>query len=329
VVKKTVFLALVIVQLTCICVLVYRLFKNHPVVLGAYSLSPIDKASVSVPTDSLLHYYYELQPNSVKYEDLEFLGLSGEVKHTINQDGLNERYDYKIPKLDDTYRIVVLGDSFTEGMFVDTEKNYVELLEDRLNGLSRCANWLHFDVINLGVEGYDMQYTAERWKRKGIKYAPDLVILLTEEDDFTYPNELFHPVVERIHKELDASSTADMQPTDQPKDFYEAWTIAYKEILRIYDGDISRIVFQSADHLKTITTLYNGPLVLVTLKNTSKLVLQELQQIQKQRPQTFLFIIDGYDMFPDGHPSNEGHRQFAQFMYDKITERNIVSCNIR
>ncbi len=326
--KKTVFLSIVFLQLICISLLIYGAVKNHASVLGTYSLSPIDKTFIFYPTNSSLQYYYELQPNSVKYEDLEFLGLSGEVKHTINQDGLNERYDYQIPKPDNTYRIVVLGDSFTEGMFVDTENNYTELLEDRLNVSLRCANWIHFDVINLGVEGYDMQYNAERWKRKGIKYQPDLVILLTEEDDFIQPNELFHPVVEKIQKELEAASIAEIKTFDTSKDFYEAWTLASQEILQAYNGDITQIILQSAESLKTITATYEGPFIITTLKSTSKSILQELQFVQNQRPQTFLFTIGDYDMFPDGHPSKEGHRQFAQFMYDQLMKNDIISCDI-
>jgi len=100
---------------------------------------------------------YELRPN---------------VDNT-NLDGLHESRNYSIKKKSGLKRILIIGDSVAQGYRVNIHDNYSEKLEVLLN--QRSSNQ-KYEVINLGVIGYDTQQIFERLKEKGLKYNPDIVI---------------------------------------------------------------------------------------------------------------------------------------------------------
>ncbi len=78
-------------------------------------------------------------------------------------------------------RVLVLGDSTTAGHGVpDAEKLYTSRLERLLNadGASR------FEVFNMGVGGYHTLQEVETLRVEGLKYEPDVVIVLVCLNDF-------------------------------------------------------------------------------------------------------------------------------------------------
>jgi lysophospholipase L1-like esterase len=91
----------------------------------------------------------------------------------INADGFRDR-DYDVGK-SDAVRIVVLGDSVTFGRGVPLEGTYVKLLEERLNREERGG--LRYEVLNLGVSGYNSRQQLEFYETKGRKYEPDLIVI--------------------------------------------------------------------------------------------------------------------------------------------------------
>lgn len=90
-----------------------------------------------------------------------------------NSHGFRDR-DRTTQKPAGTYRIVVLGDSYTEGLQVPLEDTFVALLEEKLNasGLGR-----YFEVLNLGQSGFGTADALVRYVGVGREYSPDLVIL--------------------------------------------------------------------------------------------------------------------------------------------------------
>ena len=105
----------------------------------------------------------------------------------INSDGFRDR-EYALQKPPHTYRIVVLGDSVAFGRFNLPEDNLARRLEARLN--SACPG-RSFEVLNMGVEGYNTVQEAELLKAKALKYAPDLVIVYYSLNDADYPEYYF------------------------------------------------------------------------------------------------------------------------------------------
>lgn len=88
-----------------------------------------------------------------------------------NQFGFNDR-DYPLQKAPDTFRVLVVGDSF--GWAGGLEGNYSALLEtmfERRDGAHKI------DVINTGYPGTDTAEQLTMLKKYGLQYNPDLVIL--------------------------------------------------------------------------------------------------------------------------------------------------------
>jgi lysophospholipase L1-like esterase len=90
----------------------------------------------------------------------------------INQKGLRDR-EHSYQRKTDNERIVVLGDSFAWGYGVEESARFSQLLEKSLG----------VEVINAGVSGYSTDQELLWYKNEGIKYEPDLVILVLAGND--------------------------------------------------------------------------------------------------------------------------------------------------
>ncbi len=95
------------------------------------------------------------------------------VEVTINSKGLRDvEMDYV--KAADEFRILVLGDSYVEGMRVPLEQTFSKVLEQRLNAVDSP---IKFQVINAGVSAWGTDQALLWYRNEGVKYEPDLVIL--------------------------------------------------------------------------------------------------------------------------------------------------------
>lgn len=74
----------------------------------------------------------------------------------------------------DTFRILVLGDSYTEALQVPLKKSFSALLEKKLNENSDSRK---FEVLNLGQSGFGTADAYMRYVNFGVHYSPDVVIL--------------------------------------------------------------------------------------------------------------------------------------------------------
>ena len=72
-----------------------------------------------------------------------------------------------------TFRIMTLGDSFTNGQGVRYEESYPALLSRALNG---NGDDRRYEVINLGIGGFNLRASVDRLEKKGLKFAPDLIV---------------------------------------------------------------------------------------------------------------------------------------------------------
>jgi hypothetical protein len=122
---------------------------------------------------------YELKPNAK-------LDLKSHVI-TINSGGFRDK-EYSLEKDKDTYRIVFIGDSVTFAKGFKSEDSQPKLLEAKLNALCPTKK---FEVLNMGVEGYNSIQELEMLKTKGLKYHPDLVIVHYCFNDPDYPEYYF------------------------------------------------------------------------------------------------------------------------------------------
>lgn len=99
----------------------------------------------------------------------------------INSLGLRDT-EHAYSKPPDVFRVLMLGDSFTEALDVELEESYPYLVEQCLtNKLD-----IPVEVINGGVSGYGPLEEYLFYQTEGIKYDPDIVIwMLYIGNDFT------------------------------------------------------------------------------------------------------------------------------------------------
>lgn len=97
------------------------------------------------------------------------------VKHKINSLGLPGE-ETPASKPADTFRVIVLGDSYTEALQVAADKNFCELLEGLLNG-SPEKKYKTIEVLNAGVSGYSPLNHYLYFQRELARLAPDTVIV--------------------------------------------------------------------------------------------------------------------------------------------------------
>ena len=77
-------------------------------------------------------------------------------------------------KSPNTYRILVLGDSYVEAFQVPLEVGFPALLEARLNTASHSKR---FEVLALGQSGFGTAAEYMRYLNDGVRYSPDIVIV--------------------------------------------------------------------------------------------------------------------------------------------------------
>lgn len=129
-------------------------------------------------------YPYELEPGCKGF----FYGRTVRVAKStiqINSFGIRDK-EYSLEKNSSTYRIFILGDSFTFGQGVNNEEAYPEVLEEKLNALYEGTQ---FEVFNLGVPGLSTDSEYVRLIHYS-PYAPNMLILQTCGNDIVECGQL-------------------------------------------------------------------------------------------------------------------------------------------
>lgn len=88
-------------------------------------------------------------------------------KIKINNEGFNDR-NYNVSNSKNVYRILIIGDSFTSAVHVPLNQTFQELMEKNLS----------VEVIALGAGGYGQANEYFLLKDYGLKYHPNLTILM-------------------------------------------------------------------------------------------------------------------------------------------------------
>ena len=99
----------------------------------------------------------------------------GYSANVINSQGLRDR-EHGLAKPAGTFRIAVLGDSFSEALQVSQEKTFWAVLERELQAKAQFKGRI-VEVINFGVSGFG---TVQEWQmlnHYARAYSPDLVLL--------------------------------------------------------------------------------------------------------------------------------------------------------
>lgn len=312
--KAKLFFVLLLSQIVLVIMLLCLIHKK--ITEQIISLNPIKKEYIQVDPSETLVYFYEPKSNTTETVSREWLSYS--PTYHINSNSLNERYNYDEKKGDDVFRIITLGDSFTFGAYVDTSDNWTELLEDYLNKVHTCSTIKKYEVINLGVDGYDTAYEVERYVRRGRQYSPDLIVMLITD---------FGRVTEHRLSRKREMPTLSIEQNEE----YKKRGNYYAET-NMYDGELShevRVANQMA-HFKRLMSLYTNPLLLLdfSLNNT---YLNDIKKLEKQYKSITLSRMelkrdDKRYILPDWHPNTEGHKKIMEEIATQLKKNSLLPC---
>jgi len=134
-----------------------------------------------------------LYSDSIGYETKPFASIEAvfkekkeKFKEKLNSEGFRG-FEYSIPKPRNTYRVLAIGDSVTEGFSVPHDYTWAYVLEELLNNHSRNINSeIKYEVINAGIGGYVSWQVLQRLKDRGLKYDPDVVLVLVGWNDLLF-----------------------------------------------------------------------------------------------------------------------------------------------
>lgn len=136
------------------------------------------------PTLNVTHHRWGNRPHTL---------LPGVIHHATSEDydvyfranalGFND-VDHERAKTPGTFRVLLLGDSFVEGMQVAPQRHMARLLE----GLA-ARDGHSLEVISMGISGYGQSHELATYEAVGRQFEPDLVIV------FFCPNDIWNNLV--------------------------------------------------------------------------------------------------------------------------------------
>ena len=305
-------------------VLVFFLRQQH-----IFQINPLSKTSIQRKQDSQFQYYYELPQHTVDYGQAAWLPHTATYRY--NNDGFNERFDYELNKASDVYRIITLGDSFAFGMWVNTEDNFSEQLEDKLNATIICKRVSKFEVINLGAPGFDVKYTVRRYEDKGAPYNPDLIIWFMRGENIFMDMEQYRKREEFYKQESQLTGAAERYHADK-SDQYAASTLSYKEYMDAYTKltkeQQEQFIQPSRIAIREWANQNTAPLFIATMASEEDRYKAIVKSFINGRKQSWYFEVGAIDtFFPyDYHPNDQGHKKIADELLHYIVSQILTDC---
>lgn len=253
---------------------------------------------------------WELKPNYAGHFKL--------TKFTTNAHGLRANRDFDFHKPAGTYRVAVIGDSFTMPSGVPIEDAYHSVLERKLNESSAG----HFEFLNFGVGGYSLQNYLTVLVEKALAYQPDHVLI-----GLCLANDI--PVVKRKEPKLRARHASGILTLKNP--FYGYWTLDLIERARssraerpaknkTFDlEELDRVLSE----FKAVRDANRLAMTFVTLKLSASQKKHPYRTMANHLDKHSLALVDGGSEFGphggleyattrlDRHPNAAANRKFA------------------
>ena len=127
-------------------------------------------------------YFHNALDSYDKYRNIHLLpesgrvyGLQPKLPPPVKTNSLGFRgEEFTQTKPENTYRILMLGDSVIFGTGVDWDETVPYYLQSTLNANNKGLN---IEVINLGIAGYNTSQEVATLREVGLALSPDLILL--------------------------------------------------------------------------------------------------------------------------------------------------------
>lgn len=103
----------------------------------------------------------------------------GSWRFVTNSQGFRDERDYAYDKASAVFRVLVLGDSHTQGFEVRQSHTFSRVIERYLD-----AHGVDAEVMNAGISGFGTAEELAFLETEGIKYRPDAVVVGFFQNDF-------------------------------------------------------------------------------------------------------------------------------------------------
>ena len=171
--QKTDFLTNLLLLLATIIILIVLTEFFFRVFMPQITLGDREKKAIRIYQESEF-ISFELKPNTKERQTDLLFGEKFDVTLSINSLGYRDN-EFAISKLNNTKRILIMGDSFTFGHGVENDETFSEQLEKKINEFSN----IKYEVINAGyASGQSPDEAYVYLKKKGLQLNPDIIILV-------------------------------------------------------------------------------------------------------------------------------------------------------
>lgn len=309
-IAKSVVAVVIVAELAIVGTLLFDVHKKYTISNTAV-VHEIERETLSWPEERAYEFYYDVKPNSNSAN-----GVS--VPAHITEDGLRDRFVYDTHKPTSTLRIITLGDSHTYGVAIDVEYIYPEVLEDLLNEKPLCEGVQHYEVINLGMHGYDARFSAERFRLAGVRYDPDVVLWYVTTNDFDEDkNELERRLFEDEQNGLEITVKRIKLHEQAIRDAYGFDSLEDYQLKGV----------------GAVLEIFAGPVLMAS--GESMMFPSTVQKIRLMQEYwgdrlafTWLFNqLEDEELIPnDYHPNEAGHRTIAEQFYNFLESKQEIVC---
>lgn len=282
---------------------------------------PINNAGFMVqsPFDDI---YWALKPN---------LDLSFKLARlTTNSHGLADR-EYPLEKPANSYRIAVLGDSYSMSSGVDTDKSFHALLETRMNKEGKQF----YEIINFAVGGFGLERYNATLEHIVPTWRPDAILLgyCGFNDQQALPPK-----------------TGSVPIFNPPRadGFWTSYVYQYLEMLRnekksmqdrsgmvLTDKNLEFIDRELGNTRRLANSIKPGMPVLLAYLDNREHSAQDLQRIESIANNYNIEFVDTSSQFKgtsiddysihllDSHPDSRAQEMFANTLFDYIQKQHV------
>lgn len=261
-------------------------------------------------------------------------GLNYELKANVNTlyklkpfqtntMGLRDK-EYQLKKADSSYRIAVIGDSFTMGTGVSNEEMYHTIAEKKLNSLSKDKN---FELINFGVGGYNLQEYTAVLKEKVLKYEPNELLI-----GFCAYNDHYIAGVDYSAVEFKVVEQRNLFWNSYLKTFIKTKIKSKKDVSGVqYTVDNLNYINQKLQEIAKLCLNNNIKISLIYLALNDKE--KEVNQIKILTEENGMNFINAATVFKntplkevilnelDPHPNNKANIIYADLLFNAFNKR--------
>jgi len=242
-----------------------------------------------------------------------------------NSKGLRDK-EYSLDKPENTFRVAVIGGSFTVPAGVEIDLAFHSILEDRLTSENPD---LEYEFINFGVSGYRINNKIATLKHKALKYNPDLVLFVLDGSQFTEDEE-------KVFK-----------PKPKKNQFFQSFTYKLLSKAKVFKDDNKHKKYldkhldaldkldKNLLELSQISKQYDVPISIVVLDHdySHYKLSNDIERLVKKNNLYFSNTIPAFQDInlseltiykTDIHPNAKANQVFADEIYEDLKEQSLI-----